>query len=1380
MSDHETSVTTERTNPFPGLRPFEPEEAHLFFGREGQSDELLCRLQKTRFLAVVGTSGSGKSSLIRAGLLPALHAGYMVEEGSTWRIALMRPGHDPIGNLAQQLQDAQQLVGEDAPDQAKPPSEEQAIKQAILEATLRRSARGLIEAAQHTQLGPQENLMVVVDQFEELFRFQKDMKGGKEEAVAFVKILLEAAAQRGVPIFIVLTMRSDFLGDCAQFRDLPEAFNAGQYLIPRMTRDQRRMSITGPVAVAEGAIAPRLVQTLLNTVGDDQDQLPILQHALMRSWDHWETTQKNGTPIDLKDYWKVGELSHALSHHADEAYNRLPTERAKTIAEKIFKCLTEKAQDNRETRRPTKLETLRKVARATTEEVIEVIDQFRSEDCTFLMPPRPTVLTDDKLIDISHESLIRKWTRLQTWVEEEADARDMYIRLVDAAQRHEKQKGNLWRDPELALALIWQETQKPNSTWASLYQEGFESAVNFLEKSKADKVAETRKRHLVMGLFGLLVLAVIGILLWANESQRQSVIEIEAALDEAEAAKDKAEQAFTALEEANQKQVALRQEAEFERDRARDLAMSEKEARNREKRQTEIAKLEEKKALMGNRKAKASSLLSLAASQDPTTRILLLSELKDFPEPERGRNLISRILENPITRSILRVPNYKILHAEFDPLGEHILTLSSDKVARLWRVDGTGEPIVFRISSGGIKLTRYAPDGKRIIAGGFNGTINIWSLAGKNEPMVFSAGSGSVEDIQFSGDGKQFITATSKGSIKIYDLDEGRIFAEVASGITQLESASLSPSGKEVLAISERTRVLKVWKVNEDKKFKLVWTDNNVLISPWAFFMEDGTEDSFILYGKYNLNLVRISKHNSQIKEDEIYGSNDMLSITPVPGMYPPMKFLTGNANGVIRFWAGQSSYAYGQKFLHNSSVQTIRVDRTGKKLVAGFEDGTAIIQGIVQSGSDYGEGVGNPLRLKGHQYAVTGAQFNFDGSKVLTVSKDGTARVWEILSTGISDVWMGHQEEVTSLVVSPNEDKIFTASKDGKVHRWFLENRKQSKSLKIHDGSINSMVLSSNGEKILTSSSDGTAKLGTFKDPQSWITLKGHKENITQARFSQDGNHIATASWDKTMRLWSKSGKHLKTFRGHRGPIYDLAFSPKGGQIVTVSLDNTGRLWSVDNDKSSFILEGHEEGVKSVVFSKSGNWLATTSWDRTVRVWDVLTKKTIKVLEGHSGTVNMAVFTSDDKKVITGSDDGHAYIWSLDKNSSHVKLIGHKGPVNFVALSSNEKNVLTTSDDGEIRIWDIETGGQVMVLKGHEGPVNMGKFAQNDSILITISDDKTLRIWPFTWESLVKRLRDRTNVCLTVDQRKTLLDEPQDDAIQSFEACERRYGRLK
>src|SRR4030095_10508846 len=213
------------TNPYPGLRPFNLEESHLFFGREGQSETLVARLAATRFLAVVGTSGSGKSSLVRAGLLPALLGGTMAGAGSNWRIAVTRPGHDPIGHLALALNEPH-VFGSEIPENA-------AIQIAITNATLRRGNRSLIAAAQQAGMPESENLLVLVDQFEEIFRFAREARSAGEaqyesfenEAAAFVKLLLEAGAQRELPIYIALTMRSDFLGDCSKFWDLPEAIN---------------------------------------------------------------------------------------------------------------------------------------------------------------------------------------------------------------------------------------------------------------------------------------------------------------------------------------------------------------------------------------------------------------------------------------------------------------------------------------------------------------------------------------------------------------------------------------------------------------------------------------------------------------------------------------------------------------------------------------------------------------------------------------------------------------------------------------------------------------------------------------------------------------------------------------------------------------------------------------------------------------------------------------------------------------------------------------------------------------------------------------------------------------------------------------------------
>ena len=240
-------------DPFPGLRPFESNEDLIFRGRQQHTDELLRRLATHRFLAVVGTSGSGKSSLVKAGLLPALDRGFLAGATSRWRIAVVRPGMAPIENLAEALR------------------EEAAIKEAS-STKLKSSSLGLVETVRDAKLALGESLLVVADQFEELFRYQRQMneKDGGADAALFVKLLLTAAARPDVPIYVVLTMRSDFLGDCAQFPGLPEALSESQYLIPRLTREQRRQAIEEPLRLFDGAaMTPQLVEQLLNDAADD-------------------------------------------------------------------------------------------------------------------------------------------------------------------------------------------------------------------------------------------------------------------------------------------------------------------------------------------------------------------------------------------------------------------------------------------------------------------------------------------------------------------------------------------------------------------------------------------------------------------------------------------------------------------------------------------------------------------------------------------------------------------------------------------------------------------------------------------------------------------------------------------------------------------------------------------------------------------------------------------------------------------------------------------------------------------------------------------------------------------------------------------------------
>jgi hypothetical protein len=445
-------------NPFPGLRPFDVRESELFFGREDEIQELLSRLRRTHFQAVVGSSGCGKSSVVRAGLVASLQDGFMVEPTAPWRIAIMRPGNNPVAQLALALNTNEALgcTGSAQGDSA-----------AMRQAALRRGALGLVEVYEEADLPPGSKLLLLVDQFEELFRFMRESPGAgvrgndgesgtdqaaaglrraslTDEAQAFVKLLL-AAAESDLPIYVVLTMRSEFLGHCSNFPGLPEAINRGLYLLPQMSREQLRDAIEGPVQVGDGQISPRLVNRLLNDLGD-ADQLPILQHAMMRMWSEWSPNRQGG-PIDFEHYQNIGELRASLSAHAEETYETL-TKSQKEVAELLFRTITETTEDQQTVRRPAEFSVICEIVRHAREqdappvaesstverEVMSVIEKFREEGRSFLMPPADRPLEPQTVIDISHESLIRQWDRLREWAEKEARFTKIRRRLQGAAE----------------------------------------------------------------------------------------------------------------------------------------------------------------------------------------------------------------------------------------------------------------------------------------------------------------------------------------------------------------------------------------------------------------------------------------------------------------------------------------------------------------------------------------------------------------------------------------------------------------------------------------------------------------------------------------------------------------------------------------------------------------------------------------------------------------------------------------------------------------------------------------------------------------------------------------------------------------------------------
>lgn len=450
-------VTTRNSNPYPGLRPFRTAEAHLFFGREGQAEELISRLMDTRFLGVLGNSGSGKSSLVRAGLIPALHAGKKQARIYDWKIVICRPGNSPLENLAAALAGAR-LRSTDR-HRLEP-------EVARLLAQLGDSSFGLLEA--EGPADPQQKTLLIVDQFEELFRFARDIAPGP--AAQFVDLLITAVQQPDAQVHVVITMRSEFLGECVHYRGLPEIINQGQYLVPRLTNENLRRAIAGPLAVVGAPVEGALVNRLLRELGDDMDQLPLLQHALMRTYQHWQRSG-GGRPIGHEDYDATGGIKKALGQHADEHYEAMD-EQGRNITRLLFQRLTDSSGD-KGGRRPTRMDEiygLTAALPATRAAVDAVIEQLRQVDTSFLMPPPGVSLEDDNMLDIAHESLIRNWARLADWAAAEADNARLYQRLQQATDDHRQDENQGWIMGALLERLRkWQSDNHFNGCWAARY-----------------------------------------------------------------------------------------------------------------------------------------------------------------------------------------------------------------------------------------------------------------------------------------------------------------------------------------------------------------------------------------------------------------------------------------------------------------------------------------------------------------------------------------------------------------------------------------------------------------------------------------------------------------------------------------------------------------------------------------------------------------------------------------------------------------------------------------------------------------------------------------------------------------------------------------------
>jgi WD40 repeat protein len=987
----------DQANPFPGLRAFGIEESHLFFGREGQSEIVLEYLATNRFAAITGASGSGKSSLIYCGLVPVLFGGFIAGAGSNWRIIATRPGNQPVRNLAEAIADAEIPMNGD-------PKHSNAKNYDLVYALLRRSMFGLVDAIEQIGLRKDENLLLIIDQFEELFRFKESRDNTNttlNETEAFIKLLVNSVHQRKLPIYIVLTMRSDFVGECSQFQELTKLINESNYLVPQMTREDYARAVLGPVAVAGQEIDAQLYQEVLNSIKEGPDQLPILQHAMMRTWEFWHRYNEPGTHLRLRDYESSGKMDNALSMHANEAYEALSDE-GKLICKSMFRTLTEKTTDNKGTRHPATVREIAEIAQAGIEAVIEVINQFRQRGRSFLTPADNAELNENTVIDISHESLMRVWDRLKGWVEEETNSVQMYQRLSEAASLYQLGKTGLWRPPDLQLALNWKKSQKPTLAWAKKYNPAFEKVMVFLDASEKkfrqeeqNKVklqkrtlSRTRRFATFMGMASVLFLFLV---VYASrqkkeaDKQRQtaeayaSIMEqqknvaveqkdvkayealvAQLAKDSAEKAemyallqlrevKEEAEEAFYIADEARQQTEVFQRESEQAK-RERELA----QLNAQQAQQQRSTALKEVEAEMRKRMVTTAQTMAIKAVQENNRDLkgLLALQAYNFNEQYQGGTAHPDIYQGLYSA----IAGFK--GAKYNVIGGH---------------------------DGAVRSIAFLPSKRVFFSSGADGKILRHDLDRSSAPPQVLVNNNFLNrSLAVSSNGRWLACGTGTSSIQVFNLNQAGNQPSVKEGhkgaVVDLEFVD----GKDILV-----------SVGSDKSL-IYW---NLLTG----------QSKTIVTHAIRIRVICLSKDGRFV-----YGGTD-------DGEVIRWNIENGEANTVLKN--------------NGNSIHAITMNSSGTKLAIGDKTGKILIVNPV-SGQIISQ-------IKAHTSRILDINFSPDNSQLATSSFDGTIRIWN--AQRLSDppvIITAHESWVLAVAFSPDGRTLVSSSEKGDIFFWASRNK--------------------------------------------------------------------------------------------------------------------------------------------------------------------------------------------------------------------------------------------------------------------------------------------------------------------------------------------------
>jgi WD40 repeat protein/energy-coupling factor transporter ATP-binding protein EcfA2 len=1022
---------TTLSNPFPGLRSYEYEDNSLFFGRESHIHELRSKLLDARFLALIGSSGSGKSSLIKAGLVPSLEDLYEIKAG--WKVLVFRPGATPIRNLVSSLKI--NLRREDARWEGADPEE--------VEKELLANPQLILELLAVVK---RRNILLVIDQFEEIFRFghSENTPDGGRQGAEFIDLLISLINQRELPVHVVITMRSDYLDHCTEYKGLTEMINRGYYLLPKMNQEEIRQIIVKPIELYGAKIEPELVQVLLQKLSDNPDFLPILQHAMMRTWDRWKATSTAASPLSMAEYTAIGAMEDSITQHAEEIFAQKLDEKRRFAAEKLFKTLIVLGPSDTPSLHPTSLREIQKISGVPDYLLVDVVLVFRENGVSFLTPRPGIKVDDDAIIDVAVERVLTLWERSKVWIEEELESAKLYKQLSYSAFLYQEGRTGLWVNPELQVGLRWLNESEPTLEWAQRYDPFFERALNFLDYSKKQYDQEVQhkedrqKRELrkartfatVLGassLISLLFLIVAMVLRTQAEQSEKTALEKERlALTERKRAEDQTREAIAQKKIAEQQgviadlQKSLTEEqrtiAVREQEKAIKESIAAKSARQIAEEQTVEADNARQEAVVSQRETEIQREFALIAQKESDKQ--KVNAQKAQKDAELSRNDALRQRSKAIARFIA-IQSYQM------PAGDELAALLALR-GYDFNVRNGGErdnPDVFNALSKAagakntfmghndiVRIVAEQPEqaGKAaFVSAGDDGTLNVWDAnAPTARPVSLRAARQTFKSIRsavFAPGGNTLFVGTSNGQLIRWDsFVAGSQPTKMLIGHegVVLRVFVRSEAGKPRLISVSSIGQLRIWDIGEKKLDVLKNISLGAEIS-CVDLTSDGrylfavTIDSQVLridldnpdkkVEKYDFRRIRgrITALNITGKGDEIYlgSSAGTLYTCTVRGGVPIVSTLIGYPGG------------------HSSGITKIAFSPDGMRVATASYDAVIKIWNLQEDLSKQ-----QPVTLTDFDSWVMDVRFTRDGKKLLAAGADKSVRIWDINSAALFD----------------------------------------------------------------------------------------------------------------------------------------------------------------------------------------------------------------------------------------------------------------------------------------------------------------------------------------------------------------------------------------